>query len=80
MPCTSACRLFSPESPWPRNQKVGFPKGRTGCSKKKGTCKEEGEGPGRKKVPGRTLVTSWTSERCMEMNDRGCPKTSTGDI
>lgn len=49
---TSARRLFSPENLWSRGQKDGFPKGRTGCRKKKGAWKEENEGPGRRKVPG----------------------------
>lgn len=52
MHCISACRLFNPENLWPSDQKDGFPKGRTGCRKKKGAWKEEGEGPGRRKVPG----------------------------
>lgn len=76
MHCTSACKLFSPENP--RDWKDGFPKGRT-CCRKKRSWKEDGESPGRRKVPG-SRVKYWTLERCMLLNIRECPKTLTGDI
>lgn len=44
MHCTSACRLFSPENSWPRGQKDGLRKGKTGCSKQEGRLEHEKAG------------------------------------
>lgn len=44
------CRLFSPEKPWPRDQKDGFRKGRAGCSKQEGRLQHERESPGSRKT------------------------------